>query len=78
MSKPPLVSVVIPSYNAAQFLPATLRSVLAQTCPNLEIVVVDDGSTDATGEVIEEFRSDPRFRYFRQPNGGAASARNRG
>lgn len=78
MSEQPLVSVVIPSYNAAQYLPETLRSVLGQTYRNLEVIVVDDGSTDSTGTVIQEFVADSRVRYFQQPNGGAASARNRG
>jgi glycosyltransferase involved in cell wall biosynthesis len=72
----PLVSVVIPSYNSAATLPATLDSVLAQTYPNLEIIVVDDGSTDATGEVLARYA--PRVRAIRQANGGLACARNAG
>jgi len=72
----PLVSVVIPSYNAAATLPATLDSVWAQTYPRIEVIVVDDGSTDATGEVLA--RCGSRVRVIRQANGGLASARNTG
>lgn len=53
----PLVSVIIPAYNAAQWLPYTIRSVLSQTYPNIEIIVVDDGSTDNTSDVISEFKT---------------------
>jgi glycosyltransferase involved in cell wall biosynthesis len=72
----PLVSVVIPSYNAAATLPATLDSVLAQTWPHVETIVVDDGSTDATGEVLARYA--PRVRVIRQANAGLAAARNAG
>ncbi len=72
----PLVSVVIPAYNAAATLPETLDSVLAQTWPNLEIVVVDDGSTDGTAGVLARYA--PRVRAIRQANGGLAAARNAG
>jgi len=72
----PLVSVVIPSYNAAATLPATLESVLAQTYPRIEVIVVDDGSTDATSEVLARYAS--RVRTIRQANGGLAAARNAG
>ena len=72
----PLVSVVIPAYNAASTLPATLDSVLAQTYPHIEIIVVDDGSRDGTPEVLARYR--PRVRGIRQDNGGLAAARNTG
>ena len=78
MSAPPLVSVVIPAYNTARYLPATIRSVLGQSYRSLEVVLVDDGSTDDTPEAVSVFESDSRFRYCCQPNGGAARARNRG
>lgn len=74
----PLVSVVIATYNMARYLPQALRSVLLQTYPNLEIIVVDDGSTDATPVVIEPFRSSPAVRYIRQANAGQAAAKNHG
>ena len=70
-----LVSVIIPTYNRADFIGASIRSVLEQTYTNLELIVVDDGSTDDTGSVIAAF-SDPRFRYIRQPNRGRSNARN--
>jgi glycosyltransferase involved in cell wall biosynthesis len=72
----PLVSVVIPTYNRAAFLPATLDSVLAQTYPAVEIVVIDDGSSDGTPGVLGRYAG--RVRWRRKPNGGVASARNAG
>lgn len=75
----PLVSVVVPAYNAAWSLDETLASICAQTYTDIEILVVDDGSTDATAEVVTAWtRRDPRVRLIRKPNGGVASARNRG
>lgn len=72
----PLVSVVIPAYNAARWLDATLRSAVAQTYRPIEVLVVDDGSTDATAEIASAFG--PPVRCIRQTNAGAAAARNRG
>jgi glycosyltransferase involved in cell wall biosynthesis len=72
-----LTTVVIPAYNAAATLDRTLASVRAQTHHALEIIVVDDGSTDATAEIAERHaRSDPRLRVLRQANAGVAAARN--
>lgn len=71
-----LVSVVIPAYNAAAHLRATLESVLAQSHSALEVIVVDDGSTDDTFEILTEFGS--KVRVLRQPNAGQAAARNHG
>ena len=70
------VSAVIPAYNAANFLPRTLESVLSQTRPPSEIIVVDDGSIDDTPRVTEAFQD--KIIYLRQPNAGPGSARNRG
>jgi glycosyltransferase involved in cell wall biosynthesis len=70
------VSIVIPAYNAAAFLPETLGSCFAQTSPAAEIVVVDDGSTDSTPEL--ESRYQGRVRWLRQDNAGVSAARNRG
>jgi glycosyltransferase involved in cell wall biosynthesis len=68
------VSVVIPTYNCARFLRQALKSVLSQTYTSYEIIVVDDGSTDDTRDVVAEFGD--RLRYLYQPNGGLSSARN--
>jgi hypothetical protein len=70
-----LVSVVIPCYNQAHFMPDPIESVLAQTHPHHEIVVVDDGSTDNTQEVVGRY---PGVRCIRQRNCGLAAARNTG
>jgi glycosyltransferase involved in cell wall biosynthesis len=70
------VSAIIPSYNRADLLPETLASILAQTVPVDEIIVVDDGSTDSTGAVVGRFG--PSVHYIRIPNSGAPSARNAG
>lgn len=74
----PLVSVVVPAFNAAKTIIRTLLSVDAQDYGNLEIIVVDDGSTDGTADIASSFPSDRELRVFCQPNGGVASARNRG
>jgi hypothetical protein len=75
----PLVSVVIPAYNAARFIERTLTSALRQTHRNLEILVIDDGSTDDTRPLVEAVTgSDDRVRIISVPNGGVAKARNIG
>lgn len=78
MPTSPLVSVIIPAYNAEQFIEETLRSARRQTYRNLEILVVDDGSTDATPELVAHMAAgDPRIQLIRQENGGVVRARNR-
>jgi SAM-dependent methyltransferase len=73
------VSVIVPAYNAADTIADTLASVVAQTVPHWEVIIVDDGSSDATGKVAAEFaQQDGRIRVIRQPNGGEAAARNTG
>lgn len=72
----PLVSVVIPAYNYAQYLPAAVDSVLAQDYPAREVLVIDDGSTDDTAEKMRKYGE--RIRYIRQDNAGLSAARNRG
>lgn len=75
----PLVSVVIPAYNVAAFIARTLASVMTQTYRNLEILVVNDGSSDRTPEIVSAIaQQDARIRLLNQPNGGVASARNLG
>ncbi len=73
----PLVSVVIPTWNRAALAERAARSVLAQSWRDLELVIVDDGSTDGTAERLAAI-ADPRLRVVRQKNGGVARARNRG
>jgi glycosyltransferase involved in cell wall biosynthesis len=74
----PLVSVIVPAYNAASTVQETLHSVLAQTIARIEVIVVDDGSTaDTAAAVVEIAAHDPRVRLERQPRCGVAVARNR-
>jgi glycosyltransferase involved in cell wall biosynthesis len=75
----PLVSVVIPAFNAERTLAETVASATGQSWPNLEIVIVDDGSTDSTPRIAEALASgDPRLTVIRKTRGGCASARNAG
>lgn len=73
----PKVSVIIPTYNLCDLLRSTIDSVLAQTLGNLELIIVDDGSTDDTRDVVQSIE-DRRVRYFHKDNGGTPSARNYG
>lgn len=74
----PTVSVIIPTHNRAHLLPRALDSVLSQGFADLEVLVVDDGSTDGTAELMKRY-DDPRVRYLVQPqNQGVSAARNRG
>ncbi|NWG13819.1 MAG: glycosyltransferase [Acidobacteria bacterium] len=72
-----LVSVVIPAYNQARYLTEALQSVMIQTLGDLEIILVDDGSTDQTAQIVKGI-SDPRLRYIYQDNRGLSAARNTG
>ena len=78
MRQDSLISVVIPTYNREQYIERAVQSVLEQTYSNLELIIVDDGSTDGTEELVAGM-SDPRIRYVRQEtNRGASAARNKG
>lgn len=77
-SESPRVSIVIPTYNRAGMVGDAVRSVLAQTVTDLEVIVIDDGSTDDTAAVVEQLAADERVRYVDQPNAGRSAARNRG
>ena len=73
-----LVSIIMPSYNTAKFISETITSVLAQTYPNWELIIVDDCSTDDTDAVIRPYLADDRIRYIKnEENSGAAVSRNR-
>src|SRR5919106_187980 len=74
----PRFSVVIPAYNASRTIGETIRSVLAQSEPDFELIVVDDGSADDTPAIVESFASDRRLSLLRQENQGVAAARNTG
>jgi glycosyltransferase involved in cell wall biosynthesis len=74
----PLVSVVMATYNRERYLGLAVRSVIAQTFTDWELIVIDDGSVDGTPALMEPLLADPRIRYERQENKGQASARNRG
>ena len=81
MTQPFLVSAIIPTYNRSAVLPRALESVLAQTRQPDEVIVVDDGSTDGTGDMLRERfakRFGDRLRYAWQPNAGVSAARNHG
>jgi glycosyltransferase involved in cell wall biosynthesis len=74
-----LVSVVIPTYNTSNFLIKAIQSVINQTYKNWELIIVDDGSTDQTRQIVEEFqKKDSRIKYFFQNNKGQGAARNLG
>lgn len=73
----PLISVVIPAYNHERFVGAAVESVLRQTCSDLELIVIDDGSRDRTGEVVQGY-TDSRLSYYHQENQDAYNTINRG
>jgi glycosyltransferase involved in cell wall biosynthesis len=74
----PTVSVVVAAYNMARYVADAVRSVLAQTYTDLEVIVIDDGSTDGTADVMKVFEGDPRVKYVRQANLGQPRAKNAG
>ena len=77
--KMPLITVIVPVYNIMEYLPRCVHSITAQTYENLEILLVDDGSTDGTGALCDELaKEDVRIRVIHKENGGSSSARNLG
>lgn len=75
----PLISVIVPVYNVKEYVRKCLKSIVSQTYKNIEVLVVDDGSTDGSGEICDEFSlSDSRVKVFHKKNGGLSSARNAG
>lgn len=79
MQESPLITVIVPVYNILEYLPRCVHSITAQTYQNLEILLVDDGSTDGTGELCDRLGAeDERIRVFHKENGGSSSARNLG
>ena len=73
-----LVSIIMPSYNTAQYITETIESILNQTYTNWELIIVDDCSTDNTDQVVKSFLSDGRIRYLKnEKNSGAAVSRNK-
>ncbi len=76
-SSRPLISVLIPVYNAGKYLAETLASIKNQTYSNLEIICIDDGSTDKSLAILQEFaQKDPRFKIISRANKGVANTRN--
>ena len=74
-----LISVIVPIYNVENYLRKCLDSILEQTFHNLEILLVNDGSTDGSGQICQEYvEKDNRIRYFEKENGGLSDARNYG
>ncbi len=79
LERVPDISIVIPVFNAEDYLADCLKSVLAQTFQNFEVILVDDGSRDSSGKICDDFvSSDPRIRVFHIANSGPAAARNHG
>lgn len=74
----PLVSVILPVYNGAQYLEEAIQSILTQTYKNFEFIIINDGSTDNSAQIIGKFLNDPRIRVFEQSNKGLAATINRG
>lgn len=79
MSKNPKISIIIAAYNVAEYLPECLNSVVSQTYDNFEAIIVDDGSTDATSKICDDYAKQyPVFRVIHQKNQGLSAVRNRG
>ena len=75
----PVVSIIVPIYNIEDYLPKCLDSIISQTYPNFELILVDDGSTDSSWHICDRFAEiDNRIKVIHKKNGGLSSARNEG
>ena len=75
----PLISIIVPVYNAEKYLHRCIDSILEQTFTNFELLLIDDGSTDNSNKICDEYaKTDSRIRVFHKANGGVSSARNMG
>lgn len=74
-----MVTIIVPVYNSEQYLPICVESILKQTFKDFELLLVDDGSTDRSGDLCETYaKQDKRIRTYHKKNGGVSSARNLG
>ena len=78
MNSVPLISIIVPAYNVEKYIKACLDSIIIQTYSNFEVIVINDGSTDQTEKMLNEYESNPKIRIFSQKNGGLSAARNQG
>jgi glycosyltransferase involved in cell wall biosynthesis len=78
MDTRPLISIVTPSFNQGKFIEQTIRSVLEQSYTNVELWVVDGGSTDETISILQKYQNDPRFHFISEPDSGQSEAINKG
>ena len=77
MNDSPLISVIVPVYNVKNYLRQCIESIMAQTYGDIEVILVDDGSTDGSGEICDEYaEKDVRLRVIHKTNGGVGTARN--
>lgn len=74
----PLITIIIPTFNRRRYLREAIDSVMSQTVDEWELLIIDDGSTDMTGDFVKDTYTDPRIKYFRQENQGQSVARNKG
>ena len=78
MKNTPLISVIVPAYNVEKYIKTCLDSLINQTYSNFEVIVINDGSTDQTEKMLNEYESNPKIQIFSQENGGLSAARNHG
>ena len=71
----PFFSVIIPTFNRAAILPRAIKSILNQSFSDWELIIQDDGSTDDTATIVENFLDDKRIKYFKEENQGVCAAR---